>query len=109
MTTPTPAPTPNTNKNTRDIELTVELDASPEDVFRAVTVGTEIAKWLPAGAPAPPPRGRAHERPDRHPAGGGDERQHLDLVGRRHERRAGDRDLRRAETAASPVRQERRD
>lgn len=35
-----------TNKPTRDIQLTVELDASPEDVFRAVTEGTEVAKWL---------------------------------------------------------------
>ena len=34
------------DKTTRDIELSVELDASPEDVFRAVTDGTEIAKWL---------------------------------------------------------------
>lgn len=34
-----------TNK-TRDIELTALLDASPEDVFRAVSDGTEIAKWL---------------------------------------------------------------
>ncbi len=31
---------------TRDIELTVELDATPEEVFRAVTDGTELAKWL---------------------------------------------------------------
>jgi uncharacterized protein YndB with AHSA1/START domain len=40
---------------TRDIVLTVELDASPEDVFRAVTDGTEIAKWLApeAGSTAP--------------------------------------------------------
>jgi uncharacterized protein YndB with AHSA1/START domain len=40
---------------TRDIELTVELDASPEDVFRAVTDGTELAKWLApeAGSTAP--------------------------------------------------------
>ena len=43
-------------KNTRDIELTVELDASPEDVFRAVTDGTELAKWL-----APEARGTAPE------------------------------------------------
>jgi uncharacterized protein YndB with AHSA1/START domain len=45
------------NKNTtRDIELSVELDASPEDVFRAVTDGTELAKWL-----APEARGTAPE------------------------------------------------
>jgi len=42
--------------NTRDIELSVELDASPEDVFRAVTDGTELAKWL-----APEARGTAPE------------------------------------------------
>lgn len=41
---------------TRDIELSVELDASPEDVFRAVTDGTELAKWL-----APEARGTAPE------------------------------------------------
>jgi uncharacterized protein YndB with AHSA1/START domain len=29
---------------TRDIELSVELDATPEEVFRAVTDGTELAK-----------------------------------------------------------------
>ena len=41
------APTnPMNRPATRDIELSVELDASPEDVFRAVTTGTEIAKWL---------------------------------------------------------------
>ena len=40
---------------TRDIELSVELDASPEDVFLAVTDGTELAKWLApeAGSTAP--------------------------------------------------------
>jgi uncharacterized protein YndB with AHSA1/START domain len=40
---------------TRDIEISVELDASPEDVFRAVTDGTELAKWLApeAGSTAP--------------------------------------------------------
>lgn len=44
-----------TRPATRDIELTVELDASPEDVFRAVTDGTELAKWLApeAGSTAP--------------------------------------------------------
>jgi len=45
-----------TKTTTRDIELTVELDASPEDVFRAVTDGTELAKWL-----APEARGTAPE------------------------------------------------
>jgi uncharacterized protein YndB with AHSA1/START domain len=45
-----------TKNNTRDIELSVELDASPEDVFRAVTDGTELAKWL-----APEARGTAPE------------------------------------------------
>jgi uncharacterized protein YndB with AHSA1/START domain len=44
-------------KNTRDIELSVELDASPEDVFRAVTDGTEIAKWLAPEARSTPPEG----------------------------------------------------
>ena len=42
---------------TRDIELSVELDASPEDVFRAVTNGTEIAKWLAPEARATAPEG----------------------------------------------------
>jgi uncharacterized protein YndB with AHSA1/START domain len=46
-----------TKKNTRDIELSVELDASPEDVFRAVTEGTELAKWLAPGARVTPPEG----------------------------------------------------
>jgi uncharacterized protein YndB with AHSA1/START domain len=45
------------NKNTRDIELSVELDASPEEVFRAVTDGTEIAKWLAPEARVTPPAG----------------------------------------------------
>ena len=44
-------------KNTRDIELSVELDASPEDVFRAVTDGTEIAKWLAPEARVTAPEG----------------------------------------------------
>ncbi len=44
-------------KNTRDIELSVELDASPEDVFRAVTDGTEIAKWLAPEARVTAPGG----------------------------------------------------
>jgi len=44
-------------KNTRDIQLSVELDASPEDVFRAVTEGTEIAKWLAPEARSTPPEG----------------------------------------------------
>ena len=42
---------------TRDIVLTVELDASPEDVFRAVTDGTELAKWLAPEAGSTPPEG----------------------------------------------------
>jgi uncharacterized protein YndB with AHSA1/START domain len=42
---------------TRDIELSVELDASPEDVFRAVTDGTEIAKWLCPEARSTAPEG----------------------------------------------------
>jgi uncharacterized protein YndB with AHSA1/START domain len=42
---------------TRDIELSVELDASPEDVFRAVTEGTEIAKWLAPEARTTAPEG----------------------------------------------------
>jgi uncharacterized protein YndB with AHSA1/START domain len=42
---------------TRDIELSVELDASPEDVFRAVTDGTELAKWLAPGARVTAPEG----------------------------------------------------
>src|SRR5262245_48135482 len=35
-----------TTTRTRDIELSVELNASPEEVFRAVTDGTELAKWM---------------------------------------------------------------
>jgi uncharacterized protein YndB with AHSA1/START domain len=46
---------PTTRRTTRDIELSVELDASPEDVFRAVTDGTEIAKWLAPEARVTPP------------------------------------------------------
>jgi uncharacterized protein YndB with AHSA1/START domain len=42
---------------TRDLELSVELDASPEDVFRAVTDGTEIAKWLAPEARVTAPEG----------------------------------------------------
>ena len=42
---------------TRDIELSVELDASPEDVFRAVTDGTELAKWLCPEARTTAPEG----------------------------------------------------
>ena len=45
-----------TRPATRDIVLSVELDASPEEVFRAVTDGTELAKWL-----APEARGTAPE------------------------------------------------
>jgi uncharacterized protein YndB with AHSA1/START domain len=44
-------------KKTRDIVLSVELDASPEEVFRAVTDGTEIAKWLAPEARLTPPEG----------------------------------------------------
>jgi uncharacterized protein YndB with AHSA1/START domain len=46
-----------TKQNTRNIELSVELDASPEDVFRAVTDGTELAKWLAPEARATAPEG----------------------------------------------------
>ncbi len=46
-----------TNSNTRDILLSVELDASPEEVFRAVTDGTEIAKWLAPEARSTAPQG----------------------------------------------------
>jgi len=46
-----------TKQNTRDIQLSVELDASPEDVFRAVTDGTELAKWLAPGARVTAPEG----------------------------------------------------
>jgi len=42
---------------TRDIVLSVELDASPEDVFRAVTNGTELAKWLAPEARSTAPEG----------------------------------------------------
>jgi uncharacterized protein YndB with AHSA1/START domain len=55
--TTTTEPTTMSKKNTRDIELSVELDASPEDVFRAVTDGTEIAKWLAPEARVTPPEG----------------------------------------------------
>lgn len=44
-------------KKTRAIELSVELDASPEDVFRAVTEGPEVAKWLAPEARFTPPEG----------------------------------------------------
>lgn len=57
MNTTTTQPTTMNKKNTRDIELSVELDASPEDVFRAVTDGTEIAKWLAPEARVTPPEG----------------------------------------------------
>lgn len=49
-------------KNTRDIELSVDLDASPEDVFRAVTDGTELAKWLAPEARVTPPEGATKGR-----------------------------------------------
>lgn len=42
---------------TRDIELSIELDASPEEVFRAVTDGTELAKWLAPEARSTLPEG----------------------------------------------------
>jgi uncharacterized protein YndB with AHSA1/START domain len=45
----------NDDSNTRDIELSVELNASPEEVFRAVTDGTELAKWLAPEARVTPP------------------------------------------------------
>ncbi|MFT3837399.1 MAG: SRPBCC domain-containing protein [Myxococcaceae bacterium] len=45
-----------TKKTTRDIELTVELDATPEEVFRAVSDGTELAKWLAPEARSTPPK-----------------------------------------------------
>jgi uncharacterized protein YndB with AHSA1/START domain len=45
------------DKKTRDIELSVELDASPEEVFRAVTDGTELAKWLAPEARVTAPDG----------------------------------------------------
>src|SRR5262245_56076946 len=46
-----------TEKKTRDIHLSVDLDASPEDVFRAVAEGTELAKWLAPEARSTPPEG----------------------------------------------------
>src|SRR4051812_12380530 len=48
---------PMNRPSTRDIELSVELDASPEDVFRAVTDGTELAKWLVPEARVTAPEG----------------------------------------------------
>jgi uncharacterized protein YndB with AHSA1/START domain len=45
------------NTKTRNIELSVELDASPEEVFRAVTEGTELAKWVAPEARSTPPEG----------------------------------------------------
>ncbi len=45
------------SSQTRDIVLTIDLDASPEEVFRAVTDGTEIAKWLAPEAKVTPPAG----------------------------------------------------
>lgn len=51
-----------TTKTTRDIELSVELDASPEDVFRAVTDGTELAKWMAPEAGSTPPEGEKKGR-----------------------------------------------
>jgi uncharacterized protein YndB with AHSA1/START domain len=46
-----------TKPTTREIQLSVELDASPEDVFRAVTEGSEIAKWHAPEARSTPPQG----------------------------------------------------
>ncbi|HEX3850574.1 MAG TPA: SRPBCC domain-containing protein [Polyangiaceae bacterium] len=46
-----------TNKNSREIELSVELEASPEQVFRAVTDGSELAKWLAPEARSTAPEG----------------------------------------------------
>jgi uncharacterized protein YndB with AHSA1/START domain len=57
VNTTTTEPTTMNTKNTRDIQLSVELDASPEDVFRAVTDGTEIAKWLAPEARVTAPEG----------------------------------------------------
>jgi uncharacterized protein YndB with AHSA1/START domain len=57
LTTTPPERATMSEKTTRDIELSVELDASPEDVFRAVTDGTEIAKWLAPQARVTPPDG----------------------------------------------------
>ena len=51
-----------TKTTTRDIQLTVELSASPEDVFRAVTEGTEIAKWLAPEARSTAPDGEKKGR-----------------------------------------------
>jgi len=48
---------PMTRPATRNIDLSVELDASPEDVFRAVTDGTELAKWLCPEARTTAPEG----------------------------------------------------
>jgi uncharacterized protein YndB with AHSA1/START domain len=53
----TTEPTAMNEKNTRDIDLSVELDASPEEVFRAVTEGTELAKWLAPEARSTAPDG----------------------------------------------------
>ncbi|HVI22256.1 MAG TPA: SRPBCC domain-containing protein, partial [Myxococcales bacterium] len=57
LQTPIDKDTTMNEKNTRDIQLSVELDASPEEVFRAVTVGTEIAKWLAPEARVTAPEG----------------------------------------------------
>src|SRR3954467_303716 len=57
LRTPIDKDTTMNEKNTRDIQLSVELDASPEEVFRAVTVGTEIAKWLAPEARSTAPEG----------------------------------------------------
>lgn len=51
-----------TNKPTREIQLSVELDASPDEVFRAVTEGAEVAKWLAPEARSTPPDGETKAR-----------------------------------------------
>ena len=51
-----------TENKTRDIQLSVELDATPEDVFRAITEGTEVAKWLAPEARSTPPSGTTKAR-----------------------------------------------
>ncbi len=56
-TTTTTRPSTMTKKNTRDIQLSVELDAFPDDVFRAVTEGSEVAKWLAPEAGSTAPQG----------------------------------------------------
>jgi uncharacterized protein YndB with AHSA1/START domain len=45
------------DETTRDVVLSVELDATPEEVFRAVSDGTELVKWLAPEARVIPPDG----------------------------------------------------